>query len=76
MVAPQNAAFPYIYFCNTQWEIHLGSPHGLVPVPNPMHMWFLQYMFLISLVSLPLLLYLDIASFRNVARRDGSAYKM
>jgi len=39
-----------------QWEFHLTTPHGLVPVPSPMHLWFLQYLFLISLFTLPILL--------------------
>ncbi|MCP4021266.1 MAG: acyltransferase [Desulfobacteraceae bacterium] len=34
------------------------APHHLVPVPFAGHLWFLQYLFLISLVSLPLMLYL------------------
>jgi peptidoglycan/LPS O-acetylase OafA/YrhL len=34
------------------------SPFSLLPVPFPGHLWFLQYLFLISLMSLPLLLYL------------------
>jgi glucan biosynthesis protein C len=36
----------------TQW------PGTLLPIPFPGHLWFLQYLFLISLMSLPLLLYL------------------
>ena len=43
-----------LYF--SRWEFHLESPHGLLPVPYPGHLWFLQYLFLISLVTLPLLL--------------------
>jgi peptidoglycan/LPS O-acetylase OafA/YrhL len=45
-----------IYFA--QWKFHLESPHGLLPVPPAWHLWFLQYLFLISLFTLPLLLYL------------------
>jgi glucan biosynthesis protein C len=33
-------------------------PDNLVPIPFSGHLWFLQYLFLISLMSLPLLLYL------------------
>jgi len=36
----------------TQW------PSTLLPIPFSGHLWFLQYLFLISLLSLPLLLYL------------------
>ena len=36
----------------------LGWPGGLVRVPFSGHLWFLQYLFLISLVALPLLRYL------------------
>jgi glucan biosynthesis protein C len=36
----------------TQW------PSSLLPIPFSGHLWFLQYLFLISLLSLPLLLYL------------------
>ncbi len=36
----------------TQW------PSTLLPMPFSGHLWFLQYLFLISLLSLPLLLYL------------------
>jgi glucan biosynthesis protein C len=34
------------------------SPFTLLPIPFPGHLWFLQFLFLISLISLPLLLYL------------------
>jgi glucan biosynthesis protein C len=34
-------------------------PDTLLPIPFSGHLWFLQYLFLISLVSLPLLLYLQ-----------------
>jgi peptidoglycan/LPS O-acetylase OafA/YrhL len=40
--------FPYV----------LNDPARLVPYSFPGHLWFLQYLFLISLVTLPLLLYL------------------
>jgi glucan biosynthesis protein C len=36
----------------TQW------PDTLLPIPFTGHLWFLQYLFLISLITLPLLLYL------------------
>ena len=40
---------PYI----TSW------PETLLPIPFPGHLWFLQHLFLISLLTLPLLLYLN-----------------
>ncbi|MFC2053396.1 acyltransferase family protein [Chloroflexota bacterium] len=40
--------FPYV----------LNDPTRLVPYGFPGHLWFLQYLFLISLVTLPLLIYL------------------
>lgn len=36
----------------------LDWPGGLLPLPFSGHLWFLQYLFLISLVALPLLRYL------------------
>ena len=36
----------------------INDPASLVPYGFPGHLWFLQYLFLISLVTLPLLLYL------------------
>ena len=42
----------------SQWRFHLDSAEGLLPVPPAMHLWFLQYLFLISLASLPLLLFI------------------
>lgn len=33
-------------------------PSGLVPVPYPGHLWFLQFLFLTSILTLPLLRYL------------------
>jgi len=36
----------------------LHDPSFLLPIPFSGHLWFLQYLFLISLVTLPLLLYL------------------
>ena len=38
-------------------QVSLSWPGGLLPVPFSGHLWFLQYLFLISLVALPLLLY-------------------
>jgi peptidoglycan/LPS O-acetylase OafA/YrhL len=38
---------------------HITSwPESILPVPFSGHLWFLQYLFLISLMTLPLLLYL------------------
>ena len=44
----------------------LNDPARLVPFGFPGHLWFLQYLFLISLVTLPLLLYLKSESGRRV----------
>jgi glucan biosynthesis protein C len=50
----------------TQW------PSTLLPIPFSGHLWFLQYLFLISLLSLPLLLYLKAEQGqRLVARLAG-----
>jgi len=46
-----------IYF--SHWRFHLESAEGLLPVPPAMHLWFLQYLFLISLVVLPVILLLQ-----------------
>jgi peptidoglycan/LPS O-acetylase OafA/YrhL len=58
-----------LYF--SRWEFHLKSPHGLLPVPYGGHLWFLQYLFLISLVTLPLLLYLKSKSGQRWIERLG-----
>jgi surface polysaccharide O-acyltransferase-like enzyme len=48
------------------------SPFTLLPIPFPGHLWFLQYLFLISLMSLPMLLYLKSEQGRRwVARLAG-----
>ena len=39
-------------------RIDFHDPHRVLPFPFAGHLWFLQYLFLISLVMLPLLLYL------------------
>jgi hypothetical protein len=44
-------------------------PSSLLPVPFGGHLWFLQYLFLISLVSLPLLLYLKSEKGRRLVAR-------
>lgn len=50
----------------TQW------PSTLLPIPFSGHLWFLQYLFLISLLSLPLLLYLKSEQGRRwIARLAG-----
>ena len=46
------------YFANFKPPNISQSPFSLLPIPFLGHMWFLQYLFLISLMSLPLLLYL------------------
>jgi peptidoglycan/LPS O-acetylase OafA/YrhL len=43
-------------------------PETLLPIPFSGHLWFLQYLFLISLLSLPLLLYLKSAQGRRWVR--------
>ncbi len=56
-------------FAGTFWEslqlyfhrvggFYIHSPDGLLPLPFSGHLWFLQYLFLISLLALPLLRYL------------------
>jgi peptidoglycan/LPS O-acetylase OafA/YrhL len=48
------------------------SPFTLLPIPFSGHLWFLQFLFLISLMSLPLLLYLRSGQGRRwVARIAG-----
>ena len=47
----------------TQW------PNTLLPMPFSGHLWFLQYLFLISLISLPLLLYLKSEQGRRLVAR-------
>jgi glucan biosynthesis protein C len=56
-------------FTGTFWEslplyfrrvghFYTSSPGGLLPIPFAGHLWFLEYLFLISLLALPLLRYL------------------
>jgi len=55
-------------FTGTFWEslslyflrvghFHINSPDGLLPLPFSGHLWFLKYLFMISLLALPLLRY-------------------
>ena len=54
----------------TQW------PSTLLPMPFAGHLWFLQYLFLISLLSLPILLYLKSESGRQwIAKLAGWSEK-
>jgi len=46
------------YFAGFKPPSITSSPFSLLPIPFPGHLWFLQYLFLISLMSLPLFLYL------------------
>jgi peptidoglycan/LPS O-acetylase OafA/YrhL len=46
------------YFASFKSPSITTSPFSLLPIPFLGHLWFLQYLFLISLISLPLLLYL------------------
>ena len=39
-------------------HFYISSPGGLLPLPFSGHLWFLKYLFLISLLALPLLRYL------------------
>ena len=45
------------YFAKMQ-HFNFAWPDGLLPVPFPSHLWFLQFLFLISLAALPLLRFL------------------
>ncbi len=56
-------------FTGTFWEslslyfrrvghFYINSPDGLLPLPFGGHLWFLKYLFIISLLALPLLRYL------------------
>jgi len=67
-------------FTGTFWEalrVYVGRlgrfslawPGGLLPVPYVGHLWFLQFLFLISLVTLPLILYLRSEGGRRVIER-------
>jgi hypothetical protein len=47
----------------------LSRPSGLLPVPYYGHLWFLQFLFLMSLVVLPLLLYLRSEGGRRLIER-------
>ncbi len=57
-------------FTGTFWEslslyfrrvghFNINSPDGLLPLPFGGHLWFLKYLFMISLLGLPLLRYLQ-----------------
>ena len=60
----------------SEWSFHLQTPHGLLPVPPAMHLWFLQYLFIISLASLPLFLLLQTKpARRGIARLAGWAVR-
>lgn len=48
---------PY-YFADFGLPAITSDPANLLPFPFSGHLWFLQYLFLISLMTLPLLLYL------------------
>ena len=56
-------------------------PESLLPIPFSGHLWFLQYLFLISLITLPLLLYLKsdrgqrwITTFAGWCERPGGIF--
>jgi len=60
------------YFAGFKSPSITSSPFSLLPIPFPGHLWFLQYLSLISLMSLPLLLYLKSGQGRRwVARLAG-----
>lgn len=40
-------------------NFNISSPQGIIPLPFAGHLWFLQFVFLISLITLPLLKVLD-----------------
>jgi peptidoglycan/LPS O-acetylase OafA/YrhL len=46
------------YFARFHLPRIASWPEALLPIPFSGHLWFLQYLFLISLITLPLLLYL------------------
>lgn len=46
-----------------------GRPTSLLPLPFSGHLWFLQYLFLISLMTLPLLLYLRTKSGQHLSNK-------
>jgi len=46
------------YFAGFKLPALTSSPFRLLPIPFAGHLWFLQFLFIISLISLPLLLYL------------------
>jgi glucan biosynthesis protein C len=47
-----------LYFARITFPGLTSNPGSLLPFPWTGHLWFLQYLFLISLISLPLLFYL------------------
>ena len=60
------------YFDSLSFPSITQSPHTLLPMPFAGHLWFLQYLFLISLLTLPLLLYLKSENGRHwIARLAG-----
>lgn len=60
------------YFSSVRLPRITSDPGHLLPLPFSGHLWFLQYLFLISLLSLPLLLYLKSAQGRRwIARLAG-----
>jgi glucan biosynthesis protein C len=60
------------YFAGFKTPSITPSPFSLLPIPFPGHLWFLQYLFLISLLCLPLLLYLKSGQGRRwVAKLAG-----
>ncbi len=60
------------YFAGFKPPSITPSPFSLLPIPFPGHLWFLQYLFLISLLCLPLLLYLKSGQGRRwVAKLAG-----
>jgi hypothetical protein len=48
----------YNLYLNELLHLHIRSPGGLLPPPFNGHLWFLKYLFLISLLALPLLRFL------------------
>ena len=47
-----------LYF-NKVGHFFIDRPSGVLPLPFSGHLWFLQYLFLISLISLPLIRFLE-----------------
>ena len=59
------------YFAGFNLPSLTSYPHTLVPIPFGGHLWFIQYLFLISLAALPLLFFLKSEKGQNIAGSSG-----